>query len=172
MAINTHTAAAAGWLWPSLADSCCKRVPGGGTGHTRMWLLCSRTCANFCHLVSGLGLGMGFSRGRAVLGAGRYASLPPCTASLGSANSWLTRAWVMPVASSRHLALRLSGVKSAASSGLGSNADRLPRSNSRWLFALFLCVWKRTVAGRWGELLGVQPTQAAAAVRRVRRTLA
>jgi hypothetical protein len=92
----------------------------------------THTCANFSHLVSGLGLGSGFSRGSAVLGAGSCASRPPCTASLGSANSWLTRACVTAVATCRHVALRSRGVKCSGLRGLGSKADMLPRSNSRW----------------------------------------
>ena len=74
---------------------------------------------------------MGFSLGSAVVGAGSSASLPPCTASPGSPNSCVTSACVMAVATSRHFALRFSGVKSSGFRGLGSKAHRLPTSSSR-----------------------------------------
>jgi hypothetical protein len=51
------------------------------------------SAANFCHLVSGLGLGRGFARGRSVVGGGSCAAGPSGDGCVGSVKRVLRRDW-------------------------------------------------------------------------------
>lgn len=91
-----------------------------------------RTCANTSHLVGGRGLGMGFSRGSTVAGAGRCAMRPTGAASEGSANRRAASDWKMVWARWWQAASVAAGppANAAASMALTSQAIRLPRSRA------------------------------------------
>ena len=86
------------------------------------------TCAKISHLVGGLGLGMGFSRGSTVVGAGSDATRPTGAASEGSANRRAASVWKIDCARVWQAA-SVPAANAAGSGALASQAVRLPRSN-------------------------------------------
>mmetsp|Transcript_5801 Transcript_5801/g.18453 ORF Transcript_5801/g.18453 Transcript_5801/m.18453 type:complete len:201 (-) Transcript_5801:119-721(-) len=85
--------------------------------------LMPRSWANFCHLVSGLGLGTGFSRGSRSVGSGSLATGPQAEDSVGRSKTRLMSSWM--ASRPREVnALSLSWSTLLRSAGWLSNATR------------------------------------------------
>lgn len=102
-----------------------------------------RTCAKSSHLVGGRGLGMGFSRGSTVVGAGRCAMRPTGAASEGRANKRAASDWKMVCARRWQAASVAAGppANAAASIVLMSHAIRLPKSRASGPSCASLAQW-------------------------------